>query len=409
MNDHDRTILRDLARRVREIAARPEMTERRRRWVEHNSLRSTSPLMLVFPEGAWEELLPPSALACREAAARGIETQLRQRIYTCEHFQDDSVIEAEWVVGAEVGNTGWGLEPVTHPSSEKRGAFRIEPVLKDHADLHKLRTPNLVYDAAGHQRRLEAAQDLFGDILDVKRAGVKHISYHLWSQYLYLRGETQFLVDLVDAPEFIHEAMSFFTEGHRRLLQQMIELNLLSLNNDNTYHSSGGNGYTDQLPAPGFDPQRVRPGDLWASAESQELAPVSPRMHREFALRYENQLLEPFGLTGYGCCEDLSRKLEDVLAIPHIRRISVSPFADVEACAQKMQGRAIFSWKPKPSHLVGSFDPAAIREYIRRTLQAARQNGCVLEMILKDTHTVEHHAERFDRWTQIGRELIDYG
>lgn len=406
-NSHDRAILRDLARRVAEIASRPEMAKRRQMWVEHNSLRSTYPMMLVFPEGAWEELLPASALACQDEGARAIEWQLRSRIYTFEHFQDDTVVEAEWVVGAEVRDTGWGLAPVTVPSSQSRGAFRIEPVLRDRADFRKMHFPDLVYDREAHQQRWEAAQALFGDILQVKHAGIKHISYHLWSQYIHLRGETQFLVDMVDDPDFIHQVMSFFQQGHQRLLQQMVDLNLLSLNNDNTYHSSGGNGYTDQLPQPGFDPQRVRPCDMWASAESQELAPVSPKMHREFALQYEKPLLEPFGLTGYGCCEDLSRKLDDVLAIPHIRRISISPFAEVKACAEKLKGQAIFSWKPQPAHLVGDFDPSVIREYIRHTLKVAREHGCVLEMILKDTHTVEHHPERFDMWTKIARELID--
>lgn len=127
-------------------------------------------------------------------------------------------------------------------------------------------------------------------------------------------------------------------------------------------------------------------------------------MHREFALRYEQELLAPFGLTGYGCCEDLSRKLKDILALPNIRRISISPFADVDACAPILRDQAIFSWKPQPAHLTGAFDPEAIRAYIRHTLQICRENRCVLEMILKDTHTCEYHPERFDLWTRIARE-----
>ena len=213
-----------------------------------------------------------------------------------------------------------------------------------------------------HLRRLEEMEALFGDILTVRRKGVAHISYHLWSQYLYLRGETAYLTDFIDAPDMVDEVMAFFTEGHKRLLNEMIERNLLSLNNDNTYHSSGGNGYTAELPAEGFDPQRVRPCDLWASAESQELAGVSPRMHRDFAMKYERELLAPFGLTGYGCCEDLSRKLEDVMELPHMRRVSISPFADVDRSAEKLRNRAIFSWKPQPAHLAGTvFEPDLVR------------------------------------------------
>lgn len=404
---HDRTILRDLAAQVAEIASLPEMSERRRRWVEHNALRSSAPMMLVFPEGAWEELLTGAELTCQDAAARGIEWELRRRIYTFRHFQDDSVIEAEWVVEANLKDTGWGLEPVKVMSSETRGAFRIQPVLRQRADLKKLCFPDLLYDPADHARRFEQAQALFGDLLTVRRKGVAHISYHLWSQYIYLRGETGIMTDFIDAPEMIHEAMAFFTAGHKRLLAQMVELNLLSLNNDNTYHSSGGNGYIDTLPAAGFDPARVRPCDLWASAESQELAGVSPRMHREFAMQYERELLAPFGLTGYGCCEDLSRKLADVLALPHMRRISISPFADVDRSAEMLRGQAIYSWKPQPAHLAGMFDEDLICAYLRHTLEVCQDNGCCLEMILKDTHTCEQHPERFDAWTRIAREEIE--
>jgi len=128
--------------------------------------------------------------------------------------------------------------------------------------------------------------------------------------------------------------------------------------------------------------------------------------HAQLALRYEKRLQAPFGLTGYGCCEDLTGKLDGVFAIPNIRRISISPFADVEACAEKLKGDHIFSWKPHPAHLVGDFNEERIRAHIRQTVEAAESHGCVLEMVLKDTHTSEHHPERFDRWTKIAREEV---
>ncbi|HUU99043.1 MAG TPA: hypothetical protein VM487_25195, partial [Phycisphaerae bacterium] len=98
-SSRDRGILRDLAKRVARIAALPVMAERREAWKRHNSLRRVRPMILVFPEGSWRELLPGSALECEDAAARGIESALRMRIYTHENFDDDTVTEAEWVVG----------------------------------------------------------------------------------------------------------------------------------------------------------------------------------------------------------------------------------------------------------------------------------------------------------------------
>lgn len=404
---HDRAILRDLAKRVADVAALPIQAERRRRWVLHNDLKSTEPLILVFPEGSWEELLPPSALQCEEEAARRIEADLRRRLYYHDHLQDDTVIEGSWTVNAVIHNSGWGLEPQHIPSPDRRGAWLFDPVIHAPADLKKLCFPEITVDETATRQALVEAQDLFGDLLDVRLKGVSHISFHLMSLYTGLRGLEQVMMDMALNPGWLHDAMRFLTEGHKRLVQQYVDLNLLSLNNDDTYHSSGGNGYTEDLPAPGFDPDRVRPIDMWASAESQELAGVSPAMHAEFALAYEKELLAPFGLNGYGCCEPLERKLDDVLTIPNIRRISIAPFADVEICAEQLRDAAIFSWKPNPAHLIGAFDEERIRAYIRHAVDVTQAHGCVLEIVLKDTHTCEHRPERFDRWVQIAREVVD--
>lgn len=402
----DRKIIRELAKRVAEIAALPVMAERRDLWKRHNSLQPERPLVLVFPEGAWNELLPESVLQCTNDTARSFEQQLRVRIYTYEHIQDDSVITAEWPVGPSVGNNGWGLEARRHDSEVARGAWAFDPVLKDSGDLKKLHYPEARYDADDWLKNMEETKDLFGDILKVKSAGIQHISFHLMQLYTSWRGLAEAMIDMAADPQMIHDTMAFLEEGHRRLIRQYEKLNLLGLNNDNTYHSSGGNGFTDELPASGADPNRVRPRDMWASAESQELAQVSPEMHWEFALQYEKRLLAPFGLNGYGCCEDLTRKLADIFTIPNLRRISISPWSNVDKCAAKIGNRFIFSWKPRPSDLCGEFAPERISAYIRHTLESAREHNCILEIILKDTHTCEHHPERFDQWTQIAKNLI---
>lgn len=401
----DAVVLRDLARRVAEIADLPVMGERRRLWQRHNRLRGERPMILVFPEGAWRELMPESLLACTGKEARQIEWQLRHRIYYHEHLADDTVIEKEWIVHKVIRSTGWGLEARHIPSSSETGAWAFDPVIREPADLKKLRFPEISVDQKATCASLAEAEELFDGILDVRLKGVDHVSFHLMAIYTGLRGLAEVMLDMYDRPAMLHDAMAFLEEGHRRLIAQYVDQNLLSLNNDGTYQSSGGVGYTDELPAPGFDPERVRPCDMWASAEAQELALVSPRMHADFSLQYEKRLLEPFGLNGYGCCEDLTLKLADVLAIPNIRRVSISPFANVDACAAGLGDRCIFSWKPHPSHLVGRFDEEALRRYIGQTLDVAR--GCHLEMILKDTHTCGGHPERFTRWTEIARELVE--
>ena len=414
MNADDRRIVRELARQVAEVAALPVMEERRNAWKRHNSLKRERPLVLVFPEGAWRELLPQQSLACEDAQARAIEAELRTRLYQHDHFLDDKPVERAWHVSRIVNGSDtawgvpldWGLQPRHHESSQSTGAWGFDPVFQSRDDIRKLRIPQVVYDEAATLSNFERIGDLLGDILDVRLSGVRHVSFHFSSLYIHLRGLEPMLMDMMDEPDMVHEVMAFFERGYREVTNQLVEQNLLSLNNDGSYHSSGGVGYTDELPAGGFDPTHVRTCDIWASAESQEMAPVSPAMHDEFLMQYERRVLEPFGLNGYGCCEDLTRKLDRVVAFPHMRRISISPWACVEPCAEALGGRFIFSWKPQPSHLVGAFDEAVIRGEIRRTLEAADRNGCVLEMVLKDTHTCQNRPERFTDWTRIAREEI---
>lgn len=405
MNYTDRQILRNLATQVAEAASLPIMEERRKLWVKHNRLEPVRPMILVFPEGSWRELLPDSTLECEDETARLWEWNLRSRLYTYAHFQDDTVLENSWTVPKRVHISDWGLEIQRSDKTQETGSWHFIPALANFDDMHRLHFPEVTVDEAGSQQELEQAHEVFKDILDVRQKGVAHISFHLAALYSDLRGLENTYTDMVEYPDEMLTLLEFLTQGLENLVDQYEALNLLSLNNDETYHSSGGVGYSDELPAPGFDPQRVRTIDMWSSAESQEYAVVSPRMHRKFALDFEKRLLNRFGLNGYGCCEDLTDKLQDVLTIPNIRRISISPFANVEKCAEILGSKAIFSWKPQPQLLVGNFDADFIRTYISDAINATQ--GCVLEMILKDTHTCENHPERFDQWTQIARSLVN--
>lgn len=399
--------MRELAREVADIAAQPVMAERQRLWRRHHSLRPVRPMILIFPEGAWSELQPESHLRCEDKAARDIEAGLRARIYQHRHFDSDNVVEREYGVSMAIRDSGWGLEARWRASDQSKGAYGFDPVIVEPGDLARLRHPVITHDEAATKRRLAEAQDLFGDILDVRVRGVNRVSFHLMGIYTPLRGLEQVMLDMYENPGMLHDAMAFLEEGCREVVRQYVDQNLLDLNNDNTYNSSGGVGFTDELPADDFVASRVRPCDMWASSEAQEMAQVSPAHHEEFVLQYERRLLEPFGLNGYGCCEDLTAKLDDVLRIPRLRRVSISPWADVDVCAERLRGQCIFSWKPHPAHLVGHFDARAIEAYIAHTVKAARKHGCVLEMILKDTHTCENRPERFDEWCRIARGAIE--
>lgn len=402
----DRTVIRDLCRQLRDIANLPIQEERRRLWRDHNSLRPCRPIFRIIPEGSWREILPDASLQCTYGPDRWLELDLRATLYGHQHWRDDAVADGHIRVAKRIHSTGWGLKAQHTDSTQAQGAWAFDPVAKEPADLKTMHHPEITYDETATEAALARTRDLVGDLLPVKLTGGIKPYYHLMGEWTQLRGLEQVMVDMYENPGFLHEAMHFLTEGHQKVLTQALQQNLLASNHDGPAINQGAHGYVDGLPAAGFDPARVRTRDCWALAEAQELAQVSPEQHAEFALSYERKLLEPFPLNCYGCCEDLTHKLDAVTALPGMRRISISPWSDLRRCAERLKGNFVMCWKPQPSHLVGSFDETLIRGELRAGLEAAMDNGCRLDFILKDTHTCENHPERFDRWAAIAREEI---
>ena len=128
-------------------------------------------------------------------------------------------------------------------------------------------------------------------------------------------------------------------------------------------------------------------------------------MHEEFILSYEREVLKPFGLTGYGCCDDLSKKLDGVLKINNIRRIAVCPWADISEFTPRLGKNYIMTWKPQPAYLAHDvFDEQSVYEELKTGITKAR--GGVLELILRDTHTCRHDPNRFMKWIQLAYRAI---
>lgn len=400
----DKEILRNLATRVAEIGHDPYQAQRRDMWKQHNGLQKVKPMVLCFPEGAWGELLPEGVLQCTDGFARGLEMSLRQKIYQWEHLRDDNVIEPTIKVGMAWSHTGWGLEPGYVHSDTQRGAWHFDPPIKDpEADLKRMRFPEMRVDEEATQRNFETINDAIGDILKVKI----HRRFYIWGEaslvrtIASLRGLDQIMWDMVDRPEWVHEAMSFLRDGMMAFLDQVDAYDKLDLVNADDYVGSGGVGYTDDLPAKDFT-GRVRLKDLWGFAEAQEFSQISPAMFEEFALRYQRPLLERFGLTCYGCCEPLSDRLEYVFKIPNVRRLSISPWADIRAASEGLQDKYVFSWKPNPAPICSGADEESIRKGIREALEIT--SGNVFEMIMKDTHTLENDPTRLWNWVRIAQE-----
>jgi hypothetical protein len=219
-----------------------------------------------------------------------------------------------------------------------------------------------------------------------------------------LRGLSQMMYDMLDEPDNLHRMMAFLRDGHMAKLDFLEKNNLLSLNNDGTYVGSGGFGWTHELPEKDFTGQ-VRTQDMWGFAESQETVGVSPSMFAEFIFPYQLDILSRFGLNCYGCCEPVDSRWKIIENIPHLRRVSVSPWAKIPRMAEYLGSHFIFSMKPNPADLaMPTFDENRIRSGLHDAMRIARKNNCRMEIIMKDNNTINKDPQRVIRWVKIARE-----
>jgi hypothetical protein len=400
----DVAVIRDLARRVAEVSALPEQTTKAEIWRRHNRLDSPRPLVLVFPEGSWREALPDTELKTTDPTCRGHEKTLRIKLYYHEHLRDDNVITGTIHTPVVVRSTGYGIQTHTTRPEFATGAAHYDAVLVTESDFDlKVKKPELSVDWPETERIHQQISELYDGILPVEKKGGSYSGFAMVDLLSQWRGFGQLFVDLVDRPQWVHHCLQSLTDWTLQNLDKLEREGALGLNNRADYVSSGGVGYTDELPQRDFDGRHVRTKDLWGMATTQIFSEVSPAMHEEFALRYEIQFLSRFGLNCYGCCEPLHLKLNEVKKIPRLRRISMSPWVDMARGAAELGNRYIFSRKPNPALLAApTWNLDVVRQSVRDDLEKTR--GCVVELIMKDTHTVNREPHRLADWVRIAKE-----
>lgn len=408
--EKERDILRKLAEAQAGIAALPIQRETEAEWRRLNALKRGRPLVWIN-EIPWHEMDVNGELALQtsDPFCRGVEGRLRQTLYQWKHLPGDMVVEDTFYSPLAIKDTGFGIsEDVNVISLDPKSGIvsrTFHPQIKSERDLAKIKTPILTHDEAASDRTYQALQSLFGDILKIKKQGVIHTWFAPWDELIRWYGVEEAMVDMIERPELVQQAVDRLVKAYLARLDQWESLNVLSLSSGNNRVGSGGLGYTDELPADGFNPARVLCLDQWGCATAQIFSDVSPEMHETFALQYERRWLERFGLNYYGCCEPLHNKLDILASVPRLRKISMSPWADVDKAAPRLSGRYVFSCKPSPAVLAkDSWNPEEAHQALRAVLEKTSRYGCVVEIIMKDISTLRYQPQRLWQWAEIARE-----
>lgn len=399
----DRSLLRELAKRLAEVAADPVQSEKSELWRRLNRLEPVRPLVLL-QNGTWHETAGEIPLVCEDDFARGQEWALRTQLYHWDHMRDDHVYTAKVFSPIHVSDTGMGISPKDTRPDHVFGARQFISVIEDGADPAMVPLPTVTVDRERTERTHQRLSELYDGVLEVERRGVAGHWFAIMDQFIQWRTIDGAYIDMIDRPEWVHAWMERLTQWHLTRLEQYESLGVLSLNNANNGVGPGGLGFTDELPQGDFDGTHVRAIDQWGHATTQIFSEVSPAMHDEFALSYEKRFLERFGLASYGCCEPLDGKLDIITTIPNLRRISMSPWVDPARGAEGIGTDYIFSYKPNPA-IIGmqEWDGDLARNQLRDVLGKTR--GCTVEVIMKDLHTCRNQPWRMWKWVEMAMEV----
>ena len=412
ITQQERTVVRDLAKQVAEIARMEKQAKRRDLWRKHNSLVKTRPPVLVGAWASWQEVYPDAQLKCKDPLMRHVEVRLRQLIAQ-DALSDDAIIEP-WITiqaafgGKNTGNLRWGPQIKTTPRAAPGGTWQFDPPLRKEEDLALLVKPHHVINEEATAQNVAKVREAIGDILEVDvdrttfyRGFIGDLSYDA----AMLLGLEPLMLDMVERPEWLHRFMGFMRDG---VLGCQAECEAAG----DWRLTSGQNQAmccSLELPDPKPNSASVKRSQLWCFLAAQEYAWVGPRMHEEFLLRYQMDIMKNFGLVAYGCCEDLTKKLDMLKRVPRMRRIAITPQADVRASAENLKRDYVLSWRPNPSLMIcNGFDPPKVKAILTDGMEAAK--GCNIEIFLKDVQTIGHRFEDLKEWTRIAMGIAEkYG
>ena len=414
----DRDTIRALAARWAEIAALPVMAERKRQWRALHDLRPERP-MIHFEVGTVHEYVAPDELRCQDPILRAVEATMRENIRHFDEVGDDIVLEPYYRIGWDLVTSSWGVDVVQIPAEvgadDIQLGYTFSFPIKTPADAKRLQPRTFSVDRDGTLRRQRMLEDAFGDLLPIHVGNYDHFmveqgseswagNYFIgltWQVYRFI-GNDGLLSWVYESPETIHALMEYMTSDRTQMFSLVEQEGLVVPNTDNQLAGPRAYGYVSDLPeAASQEPGRLK--DLWCWAESQETSMISPAMYEEFVLPYITRLTDRFGLVYYGCCEPVHDRLEMIMAaMPNLRSVSVTPWADFDVVAGMLGDRYVFSRKPDPVPISGpnpSWERA--KADLRRTQVAARD--CNVELLFRDVYDIGGDRSRLARWVELAR------
>ena len=404
----EKIIIRELAKQVRDLAAAEVNKERVKRIRDMHSLKPGRPIVWI-DEIPWHEMdiNGELVLQCESKEGQEMEQFFRRILYRWKYIQVDMVVEETYYVLKSYSDSGIGIDVkekiIFTNAANNIVSHHYDDQLDTEEKVQALKMPILEVYPDKDRKNLEDTAEILDGIMPVKLRG-HYNHYNPWDLIAKLRGVENCYIDMISRPELIHKTIAKVSEIFISRFTQMEALGLLEYNLPSLHCTPP---YAEGVPARDYDGGKVRLKDIWFRGMAQLFSSVSPEMQNEFDLQYMRRLMDRCALSYYGCCEPLDKFIPYLKNVPNLRKIGVSPWADIRSSAQQIGGSYVFARKPNPAKVAGNFCRDYVEKETIETIEACKENKCPYEFVLKDISTVNNHPENLINWAKTMTETID--
>ena len=413
IDEKDRKILRELAKKQLELSQEECNQRRIKEWYLHNDLKGEKPMVQLEMWGFTHETILPRQ-KCTGEFAREIEFGLYTNFLNQELFDDDRVTPDFYGMNYEAGYVLFGLEQkkqvINADTAGNGGSQHIIPVIEDlEEDYHLFGETRMGFDLKKTEAKRATVEETIGDILPVrmKMDGLYSVPMQNMVNFMGMQNMMYALADCPDLFKRVLDRIAEDTLAYYRMLEEN-RLILPTISFENV--AQGSMAFTHDLP--GEEEWKKRPfttKDVWGFMDAQETVSISPDMYEEIVFPCYEKVSSAFGLLSYGCCEPVSRFWDRCISrLKNLRKVSISPWCDEAFMGERLAGTNVIYYRKPSSLFLGTgttLDEEAIRKHIRYSLECAR--GCKMEITQRDIYTINHDEAKARRYVEIIRDEID--
>ena len=391
-------LIRELAEKTAVIASSEKNRLIKKRWRDTNALRTADRAPVwCLPDGndAWYELLPQESLECSEAFLRDMEEYFKRLIIKDEIGDDTpflSYFPVRMSLKAQPENH-FGVETAHTQSGQKGGSWKYDPPIKTPEDIDKLVKPKYFVCPEDYEEEFEKASEVLGEIMPVRRVLWGPFGKKITTAVADLYGLEEMMVGMMLEPEIMHRLMTYLRDARLSAIDAAEESGLLTPNIDAPMTCS------DYI---GEETGKISCLNMWELFDSQEFDQVSPPMWREFLLDYQRPIMARFGHVAYGCCEDLTRKIDGVRSIPNLRVFNSSAWTNLDMVIDAVGRSKVIMWRQKASDVVFADTAEDLRPHLRQGLK--KLSGLHNTVVLRELQTLNGNMDRLHKWAKIAIE-----